>query len=174
MERPYSDCRCYLDICWRDGAKSQIMWVKVDDLPSRELNTGPSEHVAELKSNIWPCCLLGTSIIENCIITIIIIIIIIIIGCEVLTAVVINVAVFWDTAPCSPYVKRRFGGTYHHHSAHPPATRWFLARLIFDLEDGGDKFLRNVSLHADYTALYPTRWHYLLLFLSLSLHVNKL
>jgi hypothetical protein len=26
-----------------------------------------------------------------------------------------NVAIFWDIAPCSPYVNRRFGGTYHHH-----------------------------------------------------------
>jgi hypothetical protein len=27
--------------------------------------------------------------------------------------------------------------------------------LLFDLEDGGDMFLRNV----DYTALYPRRWY---------------
>jgi hypothetical protein len=25
--------------------------------------------------------------------------------------------------------------------------RWFFARLIFDTEDGGDTFLRNVGLH---------------------------
>jgi hypothetical protein len=24
-----------------------------------------------------------------------------------------NVTIFWDIAPCSPYVNRRFGGTYH-------------------------------------------------------------
>jgi hypothetical protein len=28
---------------------------------------------------------------------------------EVFTAVVINVAIFWDISPCSPYVNRRFG-----------------------------------------------------------------
>jgi hypothetical protein len=27
----------------------------------------------------------------------------------------INVAIFWDIAPCSPPVIRRFGGTYHLH-----------------------------------------------------------
>jgi hypothetical protein len=26
-----------------------------------------------------------------------------------------NVAVFWNIAPCSPHVSRRFGGTYHLH-----------------------------------------------------------
>jgi hypothetical protein len=37
----------------------------------------------------------------------------------------------------------------------PPA---FTIALFFDLEDGGDMFLRNVgSLSTDYTALYPRR-----------------
>jgi hypothetical protein len=36
-------------------------------------------------------------------------------GCEVLTAVVMNVAIIWDIAPCSLNVNRRFGGTYHLH-----------------------------------------------------------
>jgi hypothetical protein len=26
---------------------------------------------------------------------------------------VLKLAIFWDIAPCSPYMKRRFGGTYH-------------------------------------------------------------
>jgi hypothetical protein len=30
-------------------------------------------------------------------------------------AVVINIAIFWDIAPCIPYVNQRFGGTYHLH-----------------------------------------------------------
>jgi hypothetical protein len=38
-----------------------------------------------------------------------------------------------------------------------PAARWFLAGLIFDPEDGGDTFHRNVGPHTDYTALYPRR-----------------
>jgi hypothetical protein len=29
--------------------------------------------------------------------------------------VVVNVAIFWDVAPSSSYVKRLFGGTYHRH-----------------------------------------------------------
>jgi hypothetical protein len=35
------------------------------------------------------------------------------VGFGALTAVTMNVAIFWDIAPCSPYVKRCFGGTYH-------------------------------------------------------------
>jgi hypothetical protein len=35
------------------------------------------------------------------------------VGLEVLVAVVTNVAIFLDIAPCIPYVNRRFGGTYH-------------------------------------------------------------
>jgi hypothetical protein len=34
---------------------------------------------------------------------------------EVITAVVMKVAIFWDIAPCSPYMNQRFEGTYHHH-----------------------------------------------------------
>jgi hypothetical protein len=38
--------------------------------------------------------------------------------------------------------------------------RWFLVQLIFDLEDGGDTFLRNIGSHTEYTALYPTIWQH--------------
>jgi hypothetical protein len=31
------------------------------------------------------------------------------VGLQVLTAIVMNIATFWDIAPCSPYVNRRFG-----------------------------------------------------------------
>jgi hypothetical protein len=37
----------------------------------------------------------------------------------------------------------------------PPAFRAFLLRLLFDPEDGGDMFLRNVALSPNYTALQP-------------------
>jgi hypothetical protein len=37
------------------------------------------------------------------------------VGFEVLTAVIMNAAIFWDIAPCSPYVNRRFRRTYHLH-----------------------------------------------------------
>jgi hypothetical protein len=37
------------------------------------------------------------------------------VGFEVLTAVVMDVATFWDIAQCSPHVNRRFGRTYHFH-----------------------------------------------------------
>jgi hypothetical protein len=37
------------------------------------------------------------------------------VGFEVLTAVVMNVAIFCDIAPCSPYVNRSFGRKYRLH-----------------------------------------------------------
>jgi hypothetical protein len=39
------------------------------------------------------------------------------------------------------------------------ASGWFLDRSIFNLEEGGDAFLRNVDLYEDYTAWYLRRWH---------------
>jgi hypothetical protein len=35
------------------------------------------------------------------------------VGFQFLAAVVMNVAIFRDIAPCSPYVNRRFGRMYH-------------------------------------------------------------
>jgi hypothetical protein len=37
------------------------------------------------------------------------------VGLEVLSAVVIGVAICWDRAPCSQYANRCFGGTHHLH-----------------------------------------------------------
>jgi hypothetical protein len=34
-------------------------------------------------------------------------------GFEVFKAVVMNAAIIWDIAPCSPHVDGRFGRTYH-------------------------------------------------------------
>jgi hypothetical protein len=45
-----------------------------------------------------------------------------IIGFEVLTAAVVNVAIFWNIAACSPYVNRRFGRNYHLHLKAIPVT----------------------------------------------------
>jgi hypothetical protein len=39
-------------------------------------------------------------------------------------------------------------------------SRWFLAWLIFDPDDGGNTFLWNVGSYTDYTALYPGRWEF--------------
>jgi hypothetical protein len=65
-----------------------------------------------------------------------------------------NITLFRDIAPCSPCVKQRFGGTYHLHlQGYAPATRCFLAQLIFDPEDGDDNLLLYVGSHTDYTAL---------------------
>jgi hypothetical protein len=58
---------------------------------------------------------------------------------EDLTAVVMKVAIFWDIAPCSPYMNQCFGGTYILLSY--LLACWVLAQLIFDPEDVGDTFL---------------------------------
>jgi hypothetical protein len=62
-------------------------------------------------------------------------------GSEAITAVVMNITIFRGIAPCSPYVTRRFGGTFYFHlqeknhpSKKPACSRW----LIFDPEHGGD------------------------------------
>jgi hypothetical protein len=45
-----------------------------------------------------------------------------------------NDAFFWDVAPCSSCVNRRFGET----QTAATCSRWFLARGFFYPEDGGD------------------------------------
>jgi hypothetical protein len=73
---------------------------------------------------------------------------------EVPTAVVLNVAILWDTALYIPYVNRCFGGKHH---------------LIFRVKDQlsnksacsmwlGDMCLQNIGSCTDYMALYPRRW----------------
>jgi hypothetical protein len=42
----------------------------------------------------------------------------------------------------------------------PPVKSGFIARLIFDPEDGGDTFLGNVGSHTGYTELYLGRWQH--------------
>jgi hypothetical protein len=37
------------------------------------------------------------------------------VGFEVLTAVAMKVAIFWDIAPCSEYMKQRFCGKVNRH-----------------------------------------------------------
>jgi hypothetical protein len=51
------------------------------------------------------------------------------VGFEVLTEVVINVAIFWDIAPCGPYMNR-FGGTYHLHLQGRKSGRFCLAAAV--------------------------------------------
>jgi hypothetical protein len=78
-------------------------------------------------------------------------------GLEILTAAAMNIAISWDTAPCSPNVNRRLGETHplHNQNAYPATACYLLARLIFDLENRDDNFLRNVGPHTDQTPLYP-------------------
>jgi hypothetical protein len=74
-----------------------------------------------------------------------------------------NVAIFWNIAPCSPNVNRRFGGAYQLHfqskkSAEQGTRVQQLTRhnyrLIFGSEDKADPFLRNVRLHIRTTRRY--------------------
>jgi hypothetical protein len=49
-----------------------------------------------------------------------------------------NISIFWNIAPCSSYVNRRFGGVYHIHfqgrKSAEHVTHWFLTLLICDRE----------------------------------------
>jgi hypothetical protein len=63
---------------------------------------------------------------------------------------------------CSPYVNRYFVGTYNLHlqgrkSAEQDPRVQQVARQsqIYDPEDRGNTFPRNVGSYTDYTALYP-------------------
>lgn len=61
-----------------------------------------------------------------------------------------KLAIFLNMTKCSPYMSRCLGRC--------TCSRWFLARLIFDPEDGGDTFPQNVDwLSMDYIALHPGR-----------------
>jgi hypothetical protein len=62
-------------------------------------------------------------------------------------------AIFWDVAPCSSCVNRRFGGMYRLHlqgrKIHEQGTsvsRWL-------------QFLQNIGSHKNYTEPYPRKWH---------------
>jgi hypothetical protein len=89
-----------------------------------------------------------------------------------------KVPIFWDIAPCCPYMNRRFGGTYHppphlqgrNQPNKKPAcyqvarqtlpsqllAYWFLALLIFDPKDGDDMFLRSVESYTVKRAIFQT------------------
>jgi hypothetical protein len=70
------------------------------------------------------------------------------VGTEILTAMVMKSSAYWDITPCSSViVNQRFGGTYHLHFQSEKAlldALRFLG-LLFDPEDVGDMFLRNVG-----------------------------
>jgi hypothetical protein len=59
-----------------------------------------------------------------------------IVGFEVLTAIVMKSAIFWDIMPCAQ-LEVTLLATYFHAG--------ILFGLFLDLEDGGDTFLRNVG-----------------------------
>jgi hypothetical protein len=68
------------------------------------------------------------------------------VGLEVLTEVVINIAIFWNIASCSSPCRI--------------VERWFLARAILNSEDGSEIVLRNTVSLTHYTALFPRRWQH--------------
>jgi hypothetical protein len=80
-------------------------------------------------------------------------------GFEVVTAVVMNVAIFWPIASYSSYVNWRFGWKYHLHlqgrnsTEHEISSIWWLGSLKMEFMLSP----RSVGLHMNYTALYPRR-----------------
>jgi hypothetical protein len=73
--------------------------------------------------------------------------------------VVMNVVIFLRVAPYSPYVKKRFGGTYHLHfraenkpNKKSTDSEWLGNTLVIDPEDGSDTFPHSVGSHGDHTA----------------------
>jgi hypothetical protein len=77
-------------------------------------------------------------------------------------------AVFWDVAPCRSGSSLadfsalkmeaiRSSETSVHTQSAATCSRWFLARVFFYPEDGGDTFLQNVGSYKIYTAPLPRR-----------------
>jgi hypothetical protein len=64
-------------------------------------------------------------------------------------------AVLWDVAPCGSCKSRHFRGTCCLHVSNCP--KLFLARVYFNPEDGGDKFLLNIGFYKTHTAPHPRR-----------------
>jgi hypothetical protein len=63
---------------------------------------------------------------------------------EVLTAIV-KKSLFWDVSPCSPLTVIQ--ARNQHEAGNKQLDDGFLLDLFFELEDGGDMFLRN-ELHS--------------------------
>jgi hypothetical protein len=91
------------------------------------------------------------------------------------TVYILNISTFWNITPCNPLkISQRFGKIYRLHLDGINQARSkhyaidfacqlfhtdFLIILFFNIEDGGDVFLRNISwLSAEYTSL-STRRH---------------
>jgi hypothetical protein len=83
---------------------------------------------------------------------------------EVLKIVTMKSVVFWVLTPRSSMKFRRFGGTYPSTSsgsklceAGNQQKQTADRSWLFDPEDEGDIFLRNVGLYPNYTSLQPRR-----------------
>jgi hypothetical protein len=63
--------------------------------------------------------------------------------------IVLNVAIFWDTSPCSPYVNRHFGGMYYFH---------LQGRKSAEQRNQRDTFFWIVGSHTHYMESFPRRW----------------
>jgi hypothetical protein len=87
---------------------------------------------------------------------------------RLLTHTNLQVPIFWDTAPCSRYINRLFGGIYHlrfhgQKSAEQDSSMYqvvrllaglFLAHLNFALKMKVIYFFRNACSHMAYAALH--------------------
>jgi hypothetical protein len=110
------------------------------------------------------------------------------VGFDVLTAVVMKSSIFWDITPCSSLKdNRHFGGTYRLHLHGRRKSRaslalldsyfqaGFLIGLLFDPEDGGDMFLRNVDwLSMGYSNCQSMELYIYVVFWSSALNCLKL
>jgi hypothetical protein len=92
----------------------------------------------------------------------------------------LKVSIFWHIAPCSRYMSQPIGWVYHLLQGRKSAEQEtsVLARLTFNPEDVGNKWLQNIGSYMDYTTLHPRRWQSEILqwflVLSFSLHHTKL
>jgi hypothetical protein len=73
-------------------------------------------------------------------------------GFEMFTAVTMKGCIFWVAMP-----RDSEAGPAERELNSPPASDNLLRGVLFDLEDRGGVFLRNVEVSPNYTALQPRR-----------------
>jgi hypothetical protein len=84
----------------------------------------------------------------------------ILVGFEVLTAVVMRMATFWDIAPCSPFMNRRFRGTCYLllHGRKSAEQEIRVGKVVRQCSNGCNRFLRNIGSYGNYRVTYPRIW----------------
>jgi beta-lactamase regulating signal transducer with metallopeptidase domain len=76
---------------------------------------------------------------------------------EILTAIIMDVAIFWDITSCRPYVNRCIGGTDHHQVVFLCSVRWLLA--LFLVHRFLSTLMKEAPSSSETSVLTRATWH---------------